>query len=489
MNNIYRILLVDDEPHSLQSMRMALEDDFEIEIAANADEAAGILREKTIHIIFCDQRMPDKAGVVFLEEVRARWPDIIRIIITGYTEANDMIDAINKAGIYQFVTKPWHPDQLLLIARNAAELYRVVEAHSQLSLEMRYLTSNADKKLKARQRALQSGFGFENIICTPTSTLNEAIKQAQLYAGFDVPVLIQGEISVGKARLARAIHYSSLRAERNFVGFNAIGASPETFARELYGFRRGAIAGTQSGRIGLLQKADRGTLFLENIDRLDMPLQEQLVRVIQSGSFSPIGSGEVSSSNFRLVASTSADLLGLVQKGEFLAELYQTISVGVLEVAPLRNRPDDIALLALHYLHQTAEAHGKPATGFDEFALEFLENYHWPGNMSELQNEITRMLIRANSDCLGAELISRHILQAEQGVAGHDPSIQNEMLLDGTLKERIETIEARILRETLTRLKWNKSRAAAELGLSRVGLRAKLDRYGIETVEKSIIKL
>jgi two-component system response regulator HupR/HoxA len=192
-----------------------------------------------------------------------------------------------------------------------------------------------------------------------------------------------------------------------------------------------------------------------------------------------MGGHDVQSSKLRLIAGAAPDLPSRVADGQFRPDLYYALAVAELTVPPLRARRGDIALLAQHFLTDLAAMHGKAAHGFAPAALEFLENYDWPGNLRELLNEVTRMLIFAQSPMLGAELISRPILQALPSETGADRTAQAVLVSGGTLKDRVELIEMRILRETLTRHRWNKSRAAVELGLSRVGLRAKLDRYGI----------
>jgi len=229
----------------------------------------------------------------------------------------------------------------------------------------------------------------------------------------------------------------------------------------------------------LAQKADRGTLFIEGIEQASPALQLALWRLVDEGSFSPLGGHEVMTTNLRLIAGAGADLPLRVADGQFRLDLYFALAVAEINIPPLRARRGDIALLAQHFLTDLAAAHGKAAHGFAPAALEFLENYDWPGNLRELLNEVTRMLIFAQSPLLGAELISRPILQALPSETGADRTAQSVLVSGGTLKDRVELIEMRILRETLTRHRWNKSRAAVELGLSRVGLRAKLDRYGI----------
>jgi len=472
------ILLVDDEPHSLSAMRMALEDEFEVLTAPGADEAAKRLEDEWVQVVICDQRMPGKTGVEFLSEVRERWPETVRIVITGYTDTTAMIDAINEAGIHQFLTKPWHPDQLTMAARNAARLFQLARENERMALEMRLLTSTAESRLEKRRKALREGMGFETVLRSPNSPMSTVIQQARQFASFDVPVLLVGEAGTGKAQIARAMHYGSLRSDKPFYELNLAGLPEDLAAVELMGAKRGVLAGGVA-RIGLLQKADRGTLYLSGIETAPPGLQLALMRVLSAGAFTPVGGQESVGTNLRLICGAATDLRARVAEGAFRADLYFALAAGEIVVPPLRARRGDIAILAQATLAELAAHHGKPVHGLDEPALEFLENYDWPGNLRELRNEITRMLIFAQDTVLGADLISRHILQAPPSEDGADRSAEAALTADGTLKDRVELMEMRILRETLTRHRWNKSRAAAELGLSRVGLRAKLDRYGI----------
>lgn len=473
------LLLVDDEEHSLHAMRMALEDDFDCLTATGAEDALRLMEENFVQAIFCDQRMPGRTGVDFLTEVRDRWPETVRIIITGYTETADMISAINDAGIYQFLTKPWHPDHLVMTAKNASDLFRLNRDHERMSLEMRYLSRNVESKLEEQRKALREGLGFENVLRGPNSPVNAVIAQARQFASFDVPVMIVGEAGTGKTALARAIHYSSLRSDRPFHEINCTGVSDDILELELFGARRGAVPGLAAAKRGLLQKADRGTLFLNGIAGLSQGLQLALVRVALEGRFRPIGSFEEIRTDVRIIAGSTHDLRAEVAAKTYRSDLYFALSGATLYMPPLRERREDIALLAQSLLFDAAGAHGKPVHGLSDDAVQFLESYDWPGNLRELQNEMTRMLIFSQDSVLGPELISRHILQAAPMPRGPDPNVEAVLTSAGTLKDRVEQVEMRILRETLTRLKWNKSRTAAELGLSRVGLRAKIDRYGL----------
>ncbi len=473
------VLLVDDERRSLDAMRMALEEEFEIFSAQSAEEALKILTEEWIQVIFCDQRMPGMTGVELLTLMRERWPETLRVIVTGYSDTEDIISAINDAGIYQFLAKPWHPDQLLVTARNGARLFALQREHDRLAIELKQLVGTAEARLAATRAAVKRGFSFDAIIRAPHSPIEEVCGLAAQIATFDVPALLLGETGTGKELLARAIHYGSLRSDKPFHAVNCGAIPDELLESELFGHRKGAFTGAHSTRIGLLEEAHEGTIFLDEIGDTSPAFQVKLLRFLQEGEIRPVGSNETRRVDVRVIAATNRDLEAEARAGRFREDLLYRLSVCPLRVPPLRERVDDIPLLAMHLLAAAEQRHGKVVGRIEPEALRFLSAYRWSGNVRELDNEITRMLMLCTGNAIAAADLSPRILR-HAGETLDDPVAESALAIRGPLKDRVEQMEARILRETLTRLRWNKSRAAEELGLSRVGLRAKLERYGIE---------
>jgi len=475
------VLVVDDEVRSLEALARTLEEDFTVFTAATPEEALGVLRREFVTIILCDQRMPGTSGIDFLKRVRAEWPDPVRIVISGYTDAEDIIAGINEAGIWQYLLKPWHPEQILVTLRSAAELYRLQQEHQRLSLELRDAPPVLKQRVEAKRVQARQRFAADRIVRAPDSPVNAVCALAERIAPHDISVLVAGESGTGKELLARAIHYASSRAERAFVVENCAALPDELLESELFGHKRGAFTGAYEDRIGLFQQADGGTIFLDEVSETSPAFQVKLLRVLQEGEIRPVGSSRTLSVDVRVIAATNRDLEEEIRAGRFREDLYYRIATVTVTLPPLRERVMDVAPLAHAILERGRREIGSRVEGFTDEAMACLEAYRWPGNARELQNEILRMLALADGPRLGPELLSPRVLRAAAGEADErDLSILAG--LDGGLKERLEHLEARIIRETLMRHRWNKTRAAKELGLSRVGLRSKLARYGLERI-------
>ncbi len=475
------VLIIDDEEQSVQALRRILEEEFDVHTATSVAQAREILQREWVQVVLCDHRMPDMTGVAFLKEVREQWPEVIRMIISGYADSADIIEAVNEAGIYHYISKPWHPDDLLLKLRNAVELFHLQRQNEQLAVELRMKPSTLARNMEDKRAVLRARYAdMQGIVRSPASPLNQVCEIIRQVAPYDVNVLITGESGTGKELCARALHYSSLRHDGPFVVENCGAIPDELLESELFGHKRGALTGAVQDHVGLLEKADGGTIFLDEIGEVSPAFQVKLLRFLQEGEIRPVGSNRSRKVDVRVIAATNRDLMDEVRAGRFREDLYYRLATFTIHMPPLRERRDDIPDLAIHLLHEAMAQLGKEVKGFTDEALECLANYDWPGNVRELQNEIKRMLVLAQDEWLGAELISPHVLHAAPEEAREDLALLSRGR--GTLKERIEALEAMILKETLTRHRWNKTRAAEELGLSRVGLRSKLERYGLEKV-------
>ena len=479
------ILVIDDEVRSQEALRRTLEEDFEVYCASSAAEGMEILQKEqstaAIQVVLCDQRMPGTTGVQFLTEVRHLWPDMVRIILSGHTDAEDIISGVNEAGIWQYLLKPWQPEQLLLTLQRAAEVWRLQLENQRLSLDLRTAEPVLKKRVESKFEKARHALGLPGIIRAPGSPLNRICDMIERIAPFDLSVLVTGESGTGKEMIARAIHYESPRASKAFITENCAALPDTLLESELFGYKRGAFTGAVEDRVGLFQQADGGTLFLDEIGETSPAFQAKLLRVLQEGEFRPLGSNRSLTVDVRIIAATNRDLEADVRSGRFREDLYYRLATIPLHAPPLRERPMDLPLLARRLLETASRALGKTADGFSNEALACIAAYRWPGNVRELQNEILRMVALADSLLLGADLLSPRVLRTPVGES-EAAELAWFSNISGNLKERMEQLEIQVVKESMIRHRWNKSRAARELGLSRVGLRSKLLRYGLEEV-------
>jgi two-component system, NtrC family, response regulator HupR/HoxA len=477
------VLVVDDEVRSLESLHRILEDDFHVLTAENSIEAEKILKKEWVQIILCDQRLPGLTGVEFLKHVRHKWPNIIRMIISGYTASEDIISALNEAGIYHYITKPWQPENLLITIKNAVQLFDLQRQNESLSIELRVSPDAVEKSVTQKRERLKRNFQSDDgMVRAHNSPLNKVWEKIRRVSPYDISVLITGESGTGKELAARALHYNSHRADKPFVVENCAALPDQLLESELFGYKSGAFTGAVEDRVGLFERANGGTIFLDEIGEVSPSFQVKLLRVLQEGEVRPLGASRTRQVNVRVIAATNRDLAADVKSGRFREDLYYRLTPVSIHIPPLRERIEDIPVLCERLLDQAMSTLGKKVDGISDEALSCMQGYHWPGNVRELQNELQHLLVMSDERILGADLLSPRILRAAP--KEEELELQSLTTLDGSLKDRIEAIEARILKECLIRYQWNKSRAAKELGLSRVGLRSKLERYGLAKTEK-----
>jgi len=466
------VLLVDDEPRSLETLRRTIDEHFTVFTADSAEAACVVMAAEVVQIVVSDQRMPGTTGVEFLRQVRQQWPNTVRLILSGYTEAEDIITGINEAGIWQYLLKPWHPDQLLLTLQGAAQLWRLQQENQRLTLELRDSPENLALRVKQLRSKAKAQAGFDRLIRAQDSPLNAVCKLADRVAGHDLAVLITGESGTGKELLARAIHYASARADQPFVVENC-GAMPDNLLEsELFGHKRGAFTGATESHMGLFQQADGGTLFLDEIGETSPAFQVKLLRALQEGEIRPVGSSHPVAVNVRVIAATNRDLEADVASGRFREDLYYRVAGITLYLPALRERRSDIALIITDMLKKT------PLIGhqFSVEALGLLTRHNWPGNVRELQNEVRRALALCDGAVLGADLLSPRLRQPAPLTARVAEVTEGD---SQQLKHQLDRVESELIRAAMLRHQGNKTHVAQELGLTRVGLRMKLIRLGL----------
>jgi two-component system response regulator HupR/HoxA len=467
------VLLVDDEPRSLESLRRTLDEHFTVFTADSAEQAGALMARETVQIVVSDQRMPGTTGVAFLRQVRDQWPNTVRLILSGYTEAEDIITGINEAGIWQYLLKPWHPDQLLLTLQGAGQLWRLQQENQRLTLELRASPESLALRVTQLRLNAKAHAGFDKLIRAPDSPLDKVCALAQKVARHDLSVLIAGESGTGKELLARAIHYASERAERAFVVENCAAMPDNLLESELFGHKRGAFTGATESHVGLFQQADGGTLFLDEIGETSPAFQVKLLRALQEGEVRPVGSPRPVAVNVRVITATNRNLEADVLSGRFREDLFYRIAGITLNLPALRERPQDIAPIVAEMLKQRA----LPGRQMSHQAMNCLVQHSWPGNVRELQNEVHRALALGDGPLLGADLLSPRLHQVASASSATATAPEAN---SGLLRHQLERMEAQLIQDAMLRHKGNKTRVADELGLTRVGLRMKLLRLGLE---------
>lgn len=472
MTSSSTVLVIDDELRSREALQRVLSDEFDVICVSKAKEAEGVLDGELVQVILCDHRMAGESGVDFLKRARVAWPDPIRIIISGYTESEDIIAGVNEAGIYQYITKPWEPEKLIASVRDAAQLYRY-QKEVGAGLDNKPAAEVLSEQIATRRRKEQRLFEFSRIIHHPESPVAPVVALARKATEYDISVLITGASGTGKELLARAIHYGSDRADKPFVVQNCGALPDELLESELFGCKKGAYTGAYQDRVGLFELANGGSIFLDEIGETSAAFQVRLLRVLQEGEIRPLGAQRQRKVNVRLIAATNRSLEDEVAAGRFRRDLYYRIAAFPIHLPPLCERPRDIELIAMRILVDVNRNFKRGVRGFAAETLARLASYHWPGNVRELHNEIQRMVTLSENDApLPANLLSLRIL-APRPANGH-------AVADRMLKTRVEALEREMIEEALRRFDGNISRASEDLGLSRVGLRNKIERYGVE---------
>ena len=465
----YELLLVDDEQANLQKLQRTFMEQYAVHLAQSGEEALQILQKAPIDAIITDQKMPNMTGIEFLELSQKTYPNLVRIVLTGFTEVDDLIAAINTGKVHKYITKPWEPEDLRLAVQDALEKLELVRENERLATELK----SANEKLQneniiLRQEVEKQVYSKSIIYGSPE--MENILRLLRRVTGTETTVLIQGETGTGKELVARFIHRESNRRDQIFIPVNC-GAIPKDLVEsEFFGHSRGAFTGAIQEKKGYFEMANGGTIFLDEIGEAPPELQIKLLRVIQESEIMPVGYHQPKKVDVRILASTNRDLKAEVSANRFRQDLFFRINVFSITIPPLRERKKDILPLAEFFLQQFSRKLNRKFGNFDEETKDLLLDYSWPGNVRELQNEIERLvLLSETGKDIGPELLSDHIRQR------HRPSL----LSNGNLKSAVRELEEEMIRDALARFEENKSRTARALGISRQSLLEKLRRMGI----------
>jgi len=436
--NKEKLLIVDDDALTQEVLRRNLKSEgYEIYTASSVPMAIDILGEKVVDLVITDLKMPGVSGLDLVRHVRENLPDMEVMMITGYATVEGAVEAV-KTGAEEYLAKPFTDDELIVaVARTLEKLHR------------RRAASAIVKKPKCSYGLIGES--------SPMLKVYEEISRAALTTA---TVLITGESGTGKELVARAIHYGGPRASAPFVPVNCGGIPDTLFESELFGHVKGAFTGATETRAGFFQTADGGTIFLDEISEVALPMQVKLLRVIQEKEVYMVGSTKPQKVDVRIVAATNKELQNLVDKGDFREDLFFRINVLTINLPPLRERGDDILLLANHFVGRFAGEFGKPAPSFSDAALEAMKKYDWPGNVRELENVVQRLIVMCEGDAIDVSDLPSLMRFAVSHAQG----------LDRTLAE----IEAEYIKNVVASVKGNKSQAARILGIDRKTLREKL---------------
>ncbi len=377
-----RVLVVDDRPNMLQLFAKVLGDGYELTTAGDGARALALVGSEEFDVVVTDIRMPGANGFEVLQGVKARSPATEVVMMTGYATVADAVQAM-KRGAYDYLEKPFDPDAAaLVIARAAANKRRADEAASS-------------------SRGSGGAQAFHNIVGTSAPML-EVYRLLEQAAALDITVLLLGETGTGKELAARAIHYHSGRRTRRFLPVNCGALPPDLVESELFGHARGSFTGAAATKPGLFEEAQGGTLFLDEVGELPLAAQVKLNRALQEGEIRRVGASDPIAVDVRIVAATHRDLRAEAAAGRFREDLFYRLHVFPVRLPPLRERSEDVPLLAAHFLEKHARAFRRDVTGFEPDALAALASYPWPGNVRELENAVERAVAVARGSRVAA---------------------------------------------------------------------------------------
>ncbi|MCP4600644.1 MAG: sigma-54-dependent Fis family transcriptional regulator [Proteobacteria bacterium] len=455
------VLVVDDEPESLRAVARILKArGFEVDIAANGIEALDRLEKGAIDVMLVDLVMPGMSGLEVLKKAKIASERLEIVMMTAFADVDTAVAAV-KAGAYDFLTKPFpSSDTVALAVANAAERGRLLDR-----------TRKLEEELEVRER-------YGNIIGSSPPML-EVYRMIDSVSHSTSTVLLQGESGTGKELVARAVHSRGQRAAKSFVPVNCSAIPENLVESELFGHVRGAFTGAVSTRMGLFEAADNGTILLDEVGELPLQVQVKLLRALQEGEIKRVGSSEPAKVDVRVIAATNVNLHQAMLEGTIREDLYYRLNVISIYIPPLRERIEDIPLLAYHFLRKYALRSGRDIRRISLEAMRSLRSYNWPGNVRELENAMERSVVMARSDVIVPGDLPRSV------VSTADSTVSRNVLFDLPFSEAkkriIEGFEKDYVQEVLRRAGGNVSEAARQAALDRSNFRRILKKYKISS--------
>jgi DNA-binding NtrC family response regulator len=448
-----RVLVVEDQEAERRAVTQILKSEgFTVFGAESADKALGYM-EENMDVVLSDLHMGDVSGLDLLHLWKKKRPETHFIVLTGHSSVDTAVEAI-KSGAYDYLTKPIHPDELILLIKRAVD------------------TLQKDKEIDNLRRRLDQKFGLDQIV-GQSKQMKDVFAKIQRAAPVDSTVLILGESGTGKELVAQALHHNSPRKKGPFVAVNCAAVPATLVESELFGHVRGAFTGATDRRVGRFEQADGGTLFIDEIGDFELGLQAKLLRVLETLTVTPVGGHEDRKVNVRVIAATSRDIRKMLEEGTFREDLYYRLNVVTINLPPLRGRTDDIPLLVEHFLREISQhKHTAPKRIAPDVMRRF-EAYRWPGNVRELRNTLERMMVLADGEVLTENDLPEEILAASSEAAA-----PKDMPANLTMDE----LEQLAITKALDQCAGNRTHAAERLGISVRTLQRKLRHY--EQIER-----
>jgi len=455
-----RILVVDDEEIVIKSCLRILDGNgYQIEVAHDGHEALRKIEDNLCDIMILDIMMPNLGGLEVLRRVKESHPDIDVIMITGLSQIDTAVQAM-KLGAFDYLPKPFEPDELKLVLQRALERRRLLQENLNLKSEV------------------SSKYRFENIIGSspPMQAVYRLVAQC---APTNSTVLLTGESGTGKELIARAIHYNSLRSDKPFIPVDCTSLSENLLESELFGHVKGAFTGAVGNKKGMFEVADSGSLFLDEIGNFSISIQAKLLRVLQEREFRAVGDTRTQTANFRLITATNRDLKAMVVAGTFRDDLYYRIHIFPIHVPALRQRKEDIPALAYHFLKAFSAELGKKVTDISEGAMSALMNYTWPGNVRELENVMQRAAILTTDNVIRHAHLVNIVDPSRRPDDFAVPRTGDELkrVKKAAREKSVEEIEKQFILEALKRNEWNVTKSAEDAGMQRPNFQALMKKY------------